>query len=74
MKILLVLGALALLATGCERESTMTEDTGLLEMYETDENSEESGSVDPETGASVAEEDLTSVGPTDIPADLIPSR
>lgn len=79
MKILLALSLLAVLATGCERESTMIEDTELLDMYDVDldigENTAEDGDENTEEDVENPEDEVvTSVGPSEIPADLIPSR
>lgn len=79
MKILLALSLLAVLTTGCERESTMIEDTELLDMYDVEldlgENTAEDGDENTEEDVKNPEDEVvTSVGPSEIPADLIPSR
>lgn len=79
MKTLLVLSLLATLLTGCERESSMTEDTNLIDIFETDVDTGEYSEVDTEDSEDDVEdpelEPVTSVGPSgELPADLIPSR
>ena len=79
MKILLALGLLAALVTGCERETTMTEDTQLLDMYDVDLDIGGNVETDEETNTeedveNPEDEEVTSIGPSEIPADLIPSR
>ncbi|MEK9160016.1 MAG: hypothetical protein AAB383_04775 [Patescibacteria group bacterium] len=77
MKILLALSLLAALVSGCERETSMTEDTDLMDIYETDVDTEETSEVEEvetEDGLDPEEVPVTSVGPSEIPADLIPSR
>lgn len=76
MKFLLTLSLLTALVSGCERETTMTEDTNLMDIVEMDVDMGETTEVDAEGEAiDPEEEEVTSVGPgNELPADLIPSR
>lgn len=73
MKLLLSLSLLAvLLVGGCTAQDDGSTDTSLSDMYDGGEEVTEEEITD--EGDASEEEEPTSVGPTDIPADLIPSR
>lgn len=74
MKKLLTLGLAALLLGGCSSTEETSEDSSLLDMYETDVETNE---VDETTDEAENPEDepVTSVGPNgELPSDLQPSR
>ena len=72
MKKLLTLALLSsLLLPACGETEETGDDDSLLDMYDTDDDtSDVNGDEDVDT----EEEVPTSIGPTDIPDDLIPSR
>lgn len=73
MKLLLSLSLLAILLGGCANQDDGSSDSSLGDMYDSD--GEDVSEEDLENLDEVdEEEEPTSVGPTDIPADLIPSR
>jgi|GEM_PF-2958956 len=70
MKLLYSLSLLVLLLGGCSTEDGKT-DSSLGDLYDTGDGSEEVFEGDNEVDES---EIPTSVGPTELPADLVPSR
>jgi protein involved in sex pheromone biosynthesis len=68
MKKLLTLALLSSLALSSCGETEEGDDDSLIDMYETDDD------VDASEDTEGEEEIPTSIGPTDIPDDLIPSR
>lgn len=73
MKLLLSLSLLAILLGGCATQDDGSTDSSLSDMYDTD--GEEVTEEETEDSEVTDEEEIPdSVGPTDIPDDLIPSR
>ena len=76
MKTLFGLSLVALLLSGCNSGENGGEDSSLYDRYNDEtEDSTESETVDGEETMSAEEDDAAdSIGPSDIPADLVPSR
>jgi ABC-type glycerol-3-phosphate transport system substrate-binding protein len=67
MKKLLALSALTLLLAGCGQTETTEDDSSLTDMFGDESTTEDTKPVEPE-------ETPYSVGPSEIPSDLVPNE
>lgn len=72
MKILLSLSLLAIILSGCNSGEEASEENSLFDRY--NENNEAGDETINDKENIDEDENIDSVGPKDIPADLVPSR